>query len=168
MRLLSLIALFVVLAQSAAAADALPKFRKDTPYPQVRAQMIKQGFEPARILKRSENSPLGCGQSELDMCKRWIEAISRISAASSSPGRRPGIAAKVPEMLGLGSRRVDCGADLGGGRAHGLAVVRAAIRLRHRRPSASQPFLNLVARNASGEIVVPSGHLQPLAAHALL
>jgi len=59
----------------ASAADTLPRFRRDTPYLQVRAQMIKLGFEPARILKRSGNSPMGCGQSEPDMCKRWPEIL---------------------------------------------------------------------------------------------
>lgn len=77
---LATLAMIALFAQPAWADAALPQFRKDTHYPVVRAQMIKLGFEPARVLKRSENSPMGCAyrgthRGGPGICERWPEIL---------------------------------------------------------------------------------------------
>lgn len=76
---LAAFAALTLLGQSAWSAEPLPHFRKDTRYPIVRARMIKLGFEPARVLKRSENSPMGCAypatNGGLGRCERWPEIL---------------------------------------------------------------------------------------------
>ena len=76
---LSAFAALTLLASSAWTAEPLPHFRKDTHYPIVRARMIKLGFVPARVLKRSENSPMGCGYPATNggpgRCERWPEIL---------------------------------------------------------------------------------------------
>lgn len=61
-------------AISALAAQALPSFKKHTPYPTARAQLIKMGYAPARV-QTKPGSPTHC-EPEYLMCRTFPEIVS--------------------------------------------------------------------------------------------
>jgi hypothetical protein len=74
MRALLIVASVLAFATSALAAEALPNFKKYTPYPAVRAQLIKMGYTPVRV-QTKPGSPTHCHPEYL-MCRTFPEIVS--------------------------------------------------------------------------------------------
>jgi len=74
MRALLVAASLLTAATSALAAEALPSFKKHTPYPTVRAQLIKMGYAPVRV-QTKPGSPTHC-EPEYLMCRTFPEIVS--------------------------------------------------------------------------------------------
>lgn len=64
----------LLLALPASAGAPLPKIAKDTPYPTVRAQLIRMGYEPMRVRKARPEGSEPCPYPT-DFCRAYPEVL---------------------------------------------------------------------------------------------
>jgi hypothetical protein len=73
MRTFPLAACLLAFATAPLAAEPLPQFRKETPYPTVRAQLVRMGYAPVRVTTRPGRPP-HCYPEYL-MCRTFPEIL---------------------------------------------------------------------------------------------
>lgn len=69
------IAAAAISAQPADAAAPLPRFAEGTPYPTVRAQLIRMGYEPMRVRKKRPEDSGPCPYPSA-FCRAYPEVLS--------------------------------------------------------------------------------------------
>ena len=61
------------LSGRATVGSGLPEFRRGTPYPAVRAKLVRLGFRPLKILNRDPGASVECIDEPDGSCRKWPE-----------------------------------------------------------------------------------------------
>lgn len=75
MRILLTVACLLASATASRAAESLPRFKKHTPYPTVRTQLIRMGYAPIAV-KTRPGAPFPHCESNRALCGKYPEIIN--------------------------------------------------------------------------------------------